>query len=42
MNKTFPSDPQLNFFTDFSEDIAERRASDLLNGDREDDQDEAA
>lgn len=42
MNKVFPDDPQLNFFADFSEDIAERRAADLLNRDSEDDQDEAA
>jgi len=42
MNKVFPDDPQLSFFADFSEDIAERRAADLLNRDAEDDQDEAA
>ncbi|HXL14074.1 MAG TPA: hypothetical protein VN941_08960 [Bradyrhizobium sp.] len=42
MNKVFSDDPQLNFFADFSEDIAERRAADLLNRDAEDDQDEAA
>ena len=42
MNKVFPEDPQLNFFMDFAEDVAERRAADLLNQDREDDEDEAA
>jgi hypothetical protein len=42
MNKTFPDEPQLNFLADFSDDIAERRAADLLDGDAEDDQDEAA
>jgi hypothetical protein len=42
MNKVFPEDPQLDFFADFSEDIAERRAADLLNRDGEEDQDEAA
>lgn len=42
MNKVFPEDPQLSFFLDFADDVAERRASDLLNRDNEDDQDEAA
>jgi hypothetical protein len=42
MNKVFPEDTQLTFFTDFAEDIAERRAADLLNRDGEDDEDEAA
>ncbi|MGY4364870.1 hypothetical protein ACVW1A_000935 [Bradyrhizobium sp. LB1.3] len=45
MNKTFPDEPQLNFWLDFAEDVAERRAADLLNRDKdddEDDQDEAA
>lgn len=32
MSKTFPED-QLTFLTDFSEDVAERRAADLLNRD---------
>jgi hypothetical protein len=40
INKTFPDDPQLNFLTDFSEDCAERRATELL--DRDNDDDEAA
>jgi hypothetical protein len=38
MNKTFPDDPQLNFFTEFSEDIAERRAADLLEADKDDEE----
>ncbi|MDA9521705.1 hypothetical protein XI06_15550 [Bradyrhizobium sp. CCBAU 11434] len=42
MNKVFPEDPQLTFFMDFADDVAERRAADLLNRDSEDDQDEAA
>jgi hypothetical protein len=42
MNKVFPEDPQLSFFLDFADDVAERRAADLLNRDNEDDQDEAA
>ncbi|QOZ23790.1 hypothetical protein [Bradyrhizobium sp. CCBAU 51753] len=42
MNKVFPDDPQLTFFLDFSDDVAERRAADLLNRDRDDDEDEAA
>jgi hypothetical protein len=42
MNNAFPGDPQLTFFTDFADDIAERRAADLLNRDKDDDQDEAA
>jgi hypothetical protein len=40
MNKTFPDDPQLSFFADFTEDCAERRAAELLDRDR--DEDEAA
>jgi hypothetical protein len=42
MNKVFPDDPQLSFFLDFADDVAERRAADLLNKDRDDDEDEAA
>ena len=30
MNKAFPGDPQLNFLTEFDEDVAERRAAELL------------
>lgn len=33
MNRAFPEDPQLNFFPDFSDDIAERRAADLQGRD---------
>jgi hypothetical protein len=29
MNTTFSGDPQLSFLTDFSEDVAERRAMEL-------------
>ena len=42
MNNAFPEDTQLSFFLEFSDDVAERRAADLLNRDNEDDQDEAA
>jgi hypothetical protein len=41
MNKVFQGDEQLTFFLDFADDVAERRAADLLR-DNEDDQDEAA
>lgn len=37
MNRTFPEDPQLNFFLDFTDDVAEMRAADLENDDRDDD-----
>ena len=30
MNKVFPDDPQLNFFTDFRDDTLERREAELL------------
>lgn len=40
MTAAFPKDPQLNFPTDFAEDCAERRAAELL--DRDKDEDEAA
>ncbi len=39
MNKVFSSDPQLNFFTDFSDDVAELRAAESLS---DDDDSEAA
>ena len=42
MNKVFPEDPQLSFFLDFADDFAERRAADLLDRDRDDDEEEAA
>jgi hypothetical protein len=38
MNKTFPDEPQLNFFTDFSEDMAEHRAAELLEADKDDEE----
>jgi hypothetical protein len=41
MNKAFPSDQQLNFFTDFSDDCAERRAAELAERDRDDDEEAA-
>ena len=40
MKKVFPGE-QLNFFTDFSEDVAERRAEELTADDNEDDRDAA-
>jgi hypothetical protein len=41
MKKTFPGE-QLNFFTDFSEDVAERRAEEVLANDNDQDQVDAA
>ena len=41
MTKAFPKDPQLNFFTDFSDDCAERRAQELQDRDKDDDEDAA-
>lgn len=41
MNKAFPDDPQLTFFPDFSEDYAERRAAELLDRDKDDDEEAA-
>jgi hypothetical protein len=38
MNKTFPADPHLQFVLDFSDDVAERRAAELLEQDKEDDE----
>jgi hypothetical protein len=38
MNKAFPSDPQLNFLTDFGEDYAERRVAELIQRDSEEDE----
>ena len=35
MQKVFPGE-QLNFFTDFTEDVAERRAEELLSNDEDD------
>ncbi len=42
MNKVFPDDPQLSFVLEFADDVAEKRAADLLNRDRDNDEDEAA
>lgn len=41
MNKVFPEEPQLNFFTGFADDVAERRAADLEGRDNEDDEEAA-
>ncbi|SRR6266540_2294589 len=41
MSKVFPGE-QLNFFTDFTDDVAERRAAELLANDNAEDDDEAA
>jgi hypothetical protein len=41
MNSAFPEDPQLNFFTDFTDDCEERRAADLLKREKEDEDDAA-
>jgi hypothetical protein len=35
MNSVFPEDGQLNFLTEFAEDVAERRAADMLARDAE-------
>jgi hypothetical protein len=40
MNKVFPDDPQLNFFTDFTDDVAELRAAEMRSDDEEDDNDD--
>jgi hypothetical protein len=42
MNKAFPADAQLSFFADFRDDVAERRAAELLNHDKDDDEESAA
>jgi hypothetical protein len=42
MNKVYPGDPQLSFLADFSDDVAERRAAELLNRDKDDDEENAA
>lgn len=41
LNNAFPSDPQLSFLTDFSDDCAERRATEILDRDRDDEEDAA-
>jgi hypothetical protein len=38
MNTAFPNDPQLSFLTDFTEDCAEKRAAELLERDKDDDE----
>lgn len=40
MNKVFPDDPQLSFFTDFSDDVAELRAAEIAGN--TDEEEEAA
>lgn len=35
MNKMFPDDPQLNFFTNFADDVAEHRAAELSERDED-------
>jgi len=37
MNTQFPDDPQLSFLPDFSEDCAEKRAAELLERDKDED-----
>ena len=41
LNKAFPADPQLSFLTDFGDDCAERRATEILDRDRDDEEDAA-
>ncbi len=38
MNKAFPEDPQLSFLPDFSDDLADRRAAELMDHDKEEDE----
>ena len=40
MNTNFPEEPELNFFPDFTDDVAELRAAETSA--RDDDDDEAA
>jgi hypothetical protein len=42
MNKVFADEPQLNFFPDFTDDVLELRAAELLERDRDDDDGEDA
>jgi hypothetical protein len=42
MNSVFPDDPQLNFFPDFTDDCAERRAAEALKQETDDEEDDAA
>jgi hypothetical protein len=41
MNKNFPDDPQLNFFADFRDDVAELRAAETSVRDDDDDEEAA-
>jgi hypothetical protein len=41
MNKAYHDDPQLSLLTDFSDDCAERRAQELLERDKDDDEEAA-
>jgi hypothetical protein len=41
MNKQFPDEEQLSFLTDFSDDCAERRAAELIERERDDDEEAA-
>ena len=40
MNSVFPSDPQLSFFADFHDDVAEKRAADLAKKADDDDEED--
>jgi hypothetical protein len=42
MNRAFPDDGQLNFFKDFTDDVAEKRAADHLAAERDEEDDDAA
>ena len=41
MNRVFPDEPQLSFFLDFTDDVAEMRAADQAAAERDDDEDAA-
>lgn len=41
MNRIYPVDPQLNFFLDFHDDYAERKAAELLDRDKNGDEEVA-
>jgi hypothetical protein len=41
MNRIFPDEPELKFWPDFTDDMAELRAAELLEEDHEDDEDAA-
>ena len=42
MNRAFPDDPQLTFFPDFNDDVAEKRAADVAASKRKDGDEDAA